>query len=711
MADDKITVGYKGEEKRKPWVRIILAALGFFLGMATATQVLARLFGYADLLGFNIHGVYFPGMYLIWYWELGDLYPVEFRIALSCGAIVAGGLMLAGLVIDNMLSKSAQGSSRFHGTAHWASPEEVERCGLLGNADGVYVGGWMDEEGQLHYLRDSGPSHVLCFAPTRGGKGVGLVLPTLLSWKHSAIVSDLKGELWQLTSGWRKEHANNMVLRFEPASPEECARWNPLDEVRLGTSHESADIGNIANTLIDPSGKGVMELDFWGRSAGNLLKAVITHVLYKREREGTPANLQAVAYFLADPKNPDMKLEDKFTEMLEYPHYADGTSNLEVSSMGRAMLNKPENERGSVISTMDSVLGLYKDPVVAMNTERSDFRIIDIMNAENPISLYLITTPDNKDRLCPLLRLLIDMILKRLAANVGYEGGRTVMAHKRRLLMMLDEFPSFGKLDAIANSLAFVAGYGIKIYMISQDTIQFDAVYSEKNSVISNCHIQVIFPPNRLETAKYVSEMLGETTVVERQYSVSGKRAGMLGEQVTETVQMNKRPLLTPDEVMAMPGPKKNAVGDIEEPGEMIVRVAGAAPIRGRQPLYFLDDTFLARAKVPAPAKSDRFGFEMEGKTEAKVAEMKEEEEEVEIGEGLGGAGKDEGENSNGAEPKQRDRPEPERSVEVEDSVKPEQSGRVPGVFVENVKGEAEQRDQPETERGVGVEGGHEIAR
>jgi hypothetical protein len=311
--------------------------------------------------------------------------------------------------------------------------------------------------------------------------------------------------------------------------------------------------------------------------------------------------------------------------------------------------------------------------------------------------------------------------------------------------------------------LAFVAGYGIKIYMISQDTVQFDAVYTDKNSIISNCHIQVIFPPNRLEKAKYVSEMLGETTVVERQYSVSGKRAGMLHEQVTETVQMNKRPLLTPDEVLALPGPKKNSVGDIEEPGEMIVRVSGAAPIRGRQPLYFLDDVFLARAKIPAPLKSDRFGFQVNAETKANTQEMKDEEEDVEVVDGVVRPVKDEAKNGNGAEskdsakpepqaghdqgvpaervvePEQQDQPEseqsvevedsaepgqpdhdqivsveggvePEQSVEMEDSVEPEPSALVQGVTAERVEGDVE-RDQPELERTVGGESGHEIAR
>ncbi len=270
---------------------------------------------------------------------------------------------------------------------------------------------------------------------------------------------------------------------------------------------------------------------------------------------------------------------------------------------------------------MDSTLGIYKDAVTARNTAASDFSIMDIMNADKPVSLYLITTPDNKERLCPLLRLLINMMMKKLAAKIDYVDGRTVMAHKWRLLMMLDEFPSFGKLQPIADGLAFVAGYGIKVYIISQDTVQFDSIYTDKNSIISNCHTQIMFPPNRLETAKYISQMLGETTVVERQFTVSGKRAAMMNGQVSESIKTDKRPLLTPDEVMALPGPKKNSKGDIEAPGEMIIRIAGHPPIRGKQPLYFLDPVFLARAKVPAPAVSDRMTLQMPKEiTETEVA-------------------------------------------------------------------------------------------
>ncbi len=613
MAEENPSVGYASDEKRHPWLKLIFVLSVLVAGLATATQIFAYHFGYHESLGPHLGHVYFPGMFIVWYMEWGNTYPVEFRVSLSYGMAVTSFILLVYVIAARIVKQSARGNSKLHGTAHWASPKEVKASGLLDNDEGVYVGSWKDKQGNFHYLRDNGPSHVLCYAPTRSGKGVGLVLPTLLSWKHSTVVSDLKGELWQLTSGWRKHHANNIVLRFEPGSPDCCARWNPLDEVRLGTPDETGDIRNLTETIIDPKGKGLD--DFWVNSGANLLEAIITHILYKRLREGTPANMQAVAFFLNDPDRPEMKLEYKFAEMMEYHHYEDGKTHRLVSSMGKAMAAKPENERGSVISTMDSVLGIYKDVVVAKNTARSDFRILDIMNAEKPVSLYLITTPDNKDRLCPLLRLMINMMLKKLAAKVDYKDGRTVMAHKRRLLMMLDEFPSFGKLQPIADGLAFVAGYGLKIYIISQDTVQFDAIYTDKNSIISNCHIQVMFPPNRLETAKYISAMLGETTVIERQYSMSGKRAGMMHGQVTESIQANKRPLLTPDEVMAMPGPKKNSVGDIEEPGEMIVRVAGQPPIRGHQPLYFLDPVFLARAKIAAPEATDRIGIEIEEET------------------------------------------------------------------------------------------------
>ena len=122
--------------------------------------------------------------------------------------------------------------------------------------NGVYVGAWRDKNGKIRYLRHAGPEHVLCYAPTRSGKGVGLILPTLLSWQQSVFVTDLKGELYELTSGWRQKYAHNRILRFEPAAAAGSRCFNPMAELRLGTEHEVGDVQNLALLIVDPDGRG-----------------------------------------------------------------------------------------------------------------------------------------------------------------------------------------------------------------------------------------------------------------------------------------------------------------------------------------------------------------------------------------------------------------------------------------------------------------------
>ena len=134
-----------------------------------------------------------------------------------------------------------------HGSARWADRRDIKAAGLLKN-NGVYVGAWRDKNGTIHYLRHAGPEHVLCYAPTRSGKGVGLMLPTLLSWQQSVFVTDLKGELYELTSGWRQKYAHNRILRFEPAAAAGSCCFNPMAELRLGTEHEVGDVQNLALT-------------------------------------------------------------------------------------------------------------------------------------------------------------------------------------------------------------------------------------------------------------------------------------------------------------------------------------------------------------------------------------------------------------------------------------------------------------------------------
>lgn len=173
-------------------------------------------------------------------------------------------------------------SEVLHGSARWADKEDIQKAGMFAE-EGVYIGGWEDERGRQHYLRHNGSEHILCIAPTRSGKGICLVIPTLLSWRQSAVITDLKGELWALTSGWRKKHAENTVLLFEPASNISVG-WNPLDEIRLETEYELGDTQNLATMIVDPDGQGLK--DHWQKTAQALLVGCILHLLYKRKNEG-----------------------------------------------------------------------------------------------------------------------------------------------------------------------------------------------------------------------------------------------------------------------------------------------------------------------------------------------------------------------------------------------------------------------------------------
>jgi type IV secretion system protein VirD4 len=494
-----------------------------------------------------------------------------------------------------------------HGTAHWATRKEIERTSLLSvngaAAQGVYVGAWREAHsaarrpGRLYYLRHNGPEHVLALAPTRSGKGVGLVVPTLLSWPHSVVVNDQKAELWHLTAGWRAAHGGNAVLRFDPGSAEGCARFNPLEEIRLGTLHEVGDVQNLVSILVDPEGKGLV--DHWAKTAHAFLTGAVLHVLYAKKAEGKTGALPDIALALSDPAQ---EIEALYLDMLANSH-CNGKPHPVVAAAARDMLNRPEEERGSVLSTAISFLSLYRDPLIAKNVSESDFRIADLMNNQKPVTLYLVVRAEDKDRMRPLMRLIINQLVRvLLRPEITYREGRPVRPHRHRLLLMLDEFPSYGKLEVFQEALAYIAGYGIKAYLIAQDIAQLWGAYGRDESIVSNCHIRIAYAPNKIETAEWLSRMAGMATIVKEDITQSGGRFSVLLKTVSKTFHQVSRPLATADEILRLKAPLKIKSDIITEPGDMLVFVAGHAPIFGTQSLYFRDPVFLARASLPPPA-------------------------------------------------------------------------------------------------------------
>jgi type IV secretion system protein VirD4 len=581
------------------WKRLAGFLAVILLGSIVATQVLANSYRFQPALGFNLFHVYPPWGYFLWahQWEQPVNHAI-FAQAFGIGSMVTfGGFLL--LLLD-VARANFRVNPFLHGSARWADKRDIKRASLLGN-DGVYVGAWRNKAGTIHYLRHNGPEHVLCYAPTRSGKGVGLILPTLLSWRESVFVTDLKGELYELTAGWRQKYAKNKVLRFEPAAAEGSCCFNPMAELRLGTEHEVGDVQNLALLITDPHGRGMDRGDHWQKTAYSLLVGCILHLCYKSQVEGTPATFGELDRMLADSSRP---ISDLWQEMLSYGHI-NGANHPVVSATARDMIDRPATEAGSVLSTAKTFLDLYRDPTVAKNTSRSDFRIRDLMHHADPVSLYIITQPNDKERLRPLVRIVVNMIVRLLADKMAFENGRPKPAYKHKLLAMIDEFPALGKLEILQQSLAFVAGYGIKCYLIAQDINQLksrETGYGPDESITSNCHIQAAFPPNRLETAEHLSKLTGQTTIIKEQLTRSGRG---LGVQVSTTMQEVQRPLLTPDECLRMPGPQKDEHDRITVAGDMVLYCAGFPAIYGRQPLYFEDRTFAARAAVPAPKGSD----------------------------------------------------------------------------------------------------------
>jgi type IV secretion system protein VirD4 len=251
-------------------------------------------------------------------------------------------------------------------------------------------------------------------------------------------------------------------------------------------------------------------------------------------------------------------------------------------------------------------LGLYADPIIGSNLAYSEFKIKDLMNHEKPISLYLIIKPNSIDRIKPLIRLILNQILRILISDLRFHHGKEVRNYRHKMLLMLDEFASLGKLEIFQTSLAYMAGYGIKSYIILQDLSQLYNAYGKDEAIISNSHIRIAYAPNKVETAELLSKMSGTTTIVKKVRTSSGSKTGLVLNQVSENYQEVQRPLLTVDECMSLPSLRKDETGAVIDSGDMLIFIAGNSPIYGKQILYFNDKIFSARAKVEAPLKSDK---------------------------------------------------------------------------------------------------------
>ena len=276
--------------------------------------------------------------------------------------------------------------------------------------------------------------------------------------------------------------------------------------------------------------------------------------------------------------------------MMTTPHLGDAGVHPVVASAARELLNKSANERSGVLSTAMSFLGLYRDPVVAEMTRRCDWRIADLVEGKQPVTLYLVVPPSDISRTKPLIRLVLNQIGRRLTEDLQAQK------KQHRLLLVLDEFPALGRLDFFVSALAFMAGYGIKAFLIAQSLNQIEKTYGQNNSILDNCHVRVSFATNDERTAKRMSDALGTATEMRAMKNYAGHRLSPCLGHLMVSRSETARALLTPGEIMQLP------------PDDEIVMVAGVHPVRAKKARYYNDQRLQARV-LPAPsekAKNDR---------------------------------------------------------------------------------------------------------
>jgi len=423
-------------------------------------------------------------------------------------------------------------------------------------------------------------------------------------------VYDIKKENWAATSGWRRSFSH--CLRFEPTAPG-SVRFNPLLEIRKGL-YEVRDAQNIADILVDPEGS--LERRYhWDKTAHTIFVGAILHILYAEKDKG----IAGLVWFLSDPER---SIEETLHYMLNTRHLPDGPHPV-VASCTREALNKSPNELSGVISTAMTFLALFRDPIIARNTAVSDFHIEDLMNTQRPVSLYIVVPPSDIDRTKPLIRLILNQMGRRLTEKMNFrqkENGKGVPGSKvllktgknstgkrtgqkvqprHRMLLMLDEFPSLGRLSFFETELAYLAGYGIKCIMISQSLNQIEKAYGQNNSILDNSHVRITYGALDERTAKRISDLLGQATEKRRQLNFAGSRfAPWLG-HVMESEQESPRPLLTPGEILQLPG------------DDALLMVGGIPPYRAKKVMYYQDERFRERAWLPAPESEEEQAAEL----------------------------------------------------------------------------------------------------
>jgi len=480
--------------------------------------------------------------------------------------------MTAAIGLTAVLMRGGGLRVKTFGTEGWGTRRDMKRAGLMG-FDGTVVG---LHDGYL--LTYDGPEHQLVSGASRSGKGVGHVIPTLLCWPDSGLVYDVKGELWQATAGFRRRCRHHCIL-FNPTRPD-SARFNPLLEVRKGAD-EIRDVQNLVEMLVNPDGSK-RSLSVWDQNASQFLVGLILHVLHAEPIQRK--HLGRVRELLLD-------FDNTCKAMLTTPHRLSASTGMpeahpEVARVARSLLTQADRFRSSVRGTAEGYLTLWADDGVCAVTSRSDFAVGDLVCLGKPLTLYLQPPPSDADRVRPLIRLMLNQSMRSLMENANHDARGRKKNH--RLLFLLDEFPTLGKLEFFSASLRQMAGYGIKALLIVQSFNDIAEYYGPINSILDNCHLVVCFASMDTRTCQRVSEMAGEAVEYRDSYSAPQSKLDGGHRQVSRAEQV--RSILTPAQVRTLPA------------DQQLIFINGVKPLRTDKLRYYEHPDLRKRVMDPPKA-------------------------------------------------------------------------------------------------------------
>ncbi len=484
-----------------------------------------------------------------------NYFVVRYFLSLTIPSVIY--LILIYKYKDGLYAKRPfQDAESIHGDARWATEKDIVKAGLRAKK-GMLLG--VDKKG---YLVASGYQHALLFAPTGSGKGVGFVIPNLLYWEDSVFIHDIKLENYELTSGYRSKMGQKIFV-WNPANPDGFTHcYNPIDWVSSKPGQMVDDVQKIAN-LIMP------EKEFWNNEARSLFVGVVLYLVV------APDKMQSFGEVVRTMRSDDVVYN--LAVVLDTM----GSDIHPVAYMNiAAFLQKADKERSGVISTMNSNLELWANPLIDTATATSDFNIQKFK--QELTTVYVGLTPDNLQRLQPLMQIFYQQATEFLSRKMpGPDEPYGVM-------FMMDEFPTLGKMEQFMSGIAYFRAYHVRLFLIIQDTQQLKGIYEEPgmNSFLSNSTYRVTFAANNIETANLISQLCGNKTVDQ----VSASKPKFLDFNPASrslNVSQAQRALLLPQEVIGLPK------------DEQILLIESSPPIRSNKIKYYADNMFKKRLLKP----------------------------------------------------------------------------------------------------------------